>query len=134
MPKKYNVTSFLLPKHKSYSATFRIASGKRVTRGYGTCDRDRAQIIDKALVYIHNAKFESPAKCPSGLPEEAINLYWDLKKNGEISELINAPFGDLSEFNINPADLKSLTILASAPSFHLPENVHFQGAPCCEYF
>ena len=76
MPKAYSVKPLIRNDGSFYSATFKNASGERVTRGLGTNNRGTAGLICAGLVTLHEAGITSAADTPIDVSLEAARLYF----------------------------------------------------------
>ena len=86
MAKPYNVTPVIPPGRQSYVATFRNATGKRITRGLATDDLSRANLVCAGLTRLTHAGTKSLSAVPSDVPLESVRLYFDQNpsRSGEL--------------------------------------------------
>lgn len=80
MPKRYDVTPSPTRNGGSYKATFRDASGARVTRGLGTKNHGRAKQICGGLIRLYGIRPRNIADCPDDVDDDAKALYFNLKR------------------------------------------------------
>ncbi len=79
MAKPYSVTPILRAGSKSYSASFRNAIGKRVTRGLGTEDRGYAIAVCGKLCELWLSDVRNIASAPAGTEDHVLKLYFGEK-------------------------------------------------------
>jgi len=80
MAKRYSVTPTKRIGKQSYSASFRDATGKRVTRGLGTQNKDAADTTCLWLRRLWTDKVRSQADVPPGCPIGARDLYFGVQR------------------------------------------------------
>ena len=76
MPKPYSVSPVLRGQSQYYSATFKNATGERVTRGLGTTLKSYAFKICEGLLELHQKKIASAADRPETVVIEASRLFF----------------------------------------------------------
>jgi hypothetical protein len=76
MSKSYSVSPVRRKGTSYYVATFKNSSGKRVTRGLGTSNRDDARFICDGLVLLWNRRIRTAENKPIDVPEESARLYF----------------------------------------------------------
>lgn len=74
--KKYSVKPIVRPGRQSYSATFRDASGNRITRGLQTKNHSLAEITCIWLQRLWTDKVRQPNDAPPDCPHLARDLYF----------------------------------------------------------
>jgi hypothetical protein len=80
MAKRYSVTPTKRLGKQSYSTSFRDATGKRVTRGLGTQNKDAADTTCIWLRRLWTDKVRSQADVPPGCPIAARDLYFGVQR------------------------------------------------------
>ena len=85
MPKAYAVTPMLRPGKRTYSATYRNASGNRVTGSLKTEDRSAAALICAGLVSLFNVRAKSFEEVPAGTPPESVKLYFGIRDENALT-------------------------------------------------
>lgn len=110
MPKNYSVTPVLRPGKSVYSATFRLASGRRVTQSLRTSNLDQARLICAGLVHLQNSKPKHPIESPPGVIRHAVELYFgeSATKPGAIENAIPGAAQGLLQYEEVSAELDLL--------------------------
>lgn len=77
--RRYSVTPVKRPGKTSYSATFRDATGNRVTRGLGTANQDAAETLCLWLRRLYTDRVRAIDDVPPECPRHARDLYFGIQ-------------------------------------------------------
>jgi len=105
MAKAYRVTPRRQPGRESYIANFYDARGNRVTRGIGTSDQSKAELICAGLARLHTSRAVDAETVPVDVPMESVKLYFGegaespvLIKAAQIENLMGSLQPELKRF------------------------------------